>query len=80
MTGTGKVLRTGLGITRTSLTTLNNAGTTGATARQYTEDFRKSEEFDATYGVLIVKPRTAGMREMKAAAETVNFMVCLGER
>lgn len=26
------------------------------------------------YGVLMVKPRTAGMREMRAAAATVNFM------
>lgn len=39
----------------------------------------KKDRFTDTYGVLIVRPRTAGTREIRAAAKTVSFMVGLGE-
>ena len=32
-----------------------------------------------TYGVLMVKPRTTGVREMRAATAVMNFMVVLVE-
>jgi hypothetical protein len=62
------------------LTTLNNAAPVGATVRQQAEIFGETPcGLVATYGVLMVKPRTAGTREMRAAAATVNFMASFKE-
>jgi len=36
--------------------------------------------FITTYGVLMVKPTTAGTREMRAATATENFMAGFGGR
>ena len=55
------------------LTALNNVGPVVTMTRQHAERGKKNRG-SVTYGVLMVRPRTAGTRETRAAAVAKNFI------
>ena len=60
----------------TLLTALNNVGSVANICVSMRTTAKNPHGFVTTHGVLMVKPRTAGMRETRVAAATENFMAC----